>query len=96
MHSLDLTELAPAWAGCHLNNDTLTTDNGESYTLAELRMLRWERNQWAAAARALQIEIERAGTAGAVWFTDEEWRGLRRMIEVLDARLPGGRLTRAA
>jgi len=51
---------------------------------------------WASSTRALQNEAERAGTAGAVWFSDEEWRGLRKMLDVLDAKLPGARLSRVA
>lgn len=78
-----------AWRGCHIHENTLTTDNGESYTLAELRYLRWERNQYAALARSLQRELERAGTAGAIWFSDADWKLLRQAVAVLDAALPG-------
>ena len=92
----DLSAVNPAWTGYHIDGDTLTTDTGETYTAHELQFMRWERNQWASIARNLQRDIERAGTAGAVWFTDEEWRGLRKMLDVLDAKLPGRRLSRGA
>ena len=85
----------PAWQGCQIHGDTLTTDNGESYTLQELRFLRWERNQYAASSRALARELERSGRAGAVWFSDEEWRQLREAVRILDARL-GGAVRRVA
>jgi hypothetical protein len=82
-----------AWEGFRVQGNTLITDNGEAYTAAELRGLRWERNQWATLARQLQREIERAGTDGAVWFDDTEWRAVRDALRVLDARLPGVKLT---
>lgn len=85
----------PAWQGCQIHGDTLTTDNGESYTLAELQHLRWERNQYAAAARALQNQAERAGTEDAIWFSESEWKLLREAVRILDARL-GGAVRRAA
>lgn len=89
MASHDLTPFCPAWAGFHIDGDTLTTDTGETYTAHELRFMRWERNQWASTARGLQREMERAGTAGATWFSDEEWRELRKALLLLDAKLPG-------
>ncbi len=93
---MDMDIGGPSWAGFHIDGDTLTTDNGESYTARELRYLRWERNMYASSTRALQREIERAGTAGATWFSDEEWRLLRQALRVLDARLPGAALARVA
>jgi hypothetical protein len=80
------------WGGFRIHGDALITDNGEAYTAAELRGLRWERNQWATLARQLQREIERAGTSGAVWFDETEWRLVRDVLRVLDARMPGVRL----
>lgn len=60
-----MLDLGPDWDGFHIDGDTLTTDNGETYTTQELRFLRWERNLYASCTRALQNEAERAGTAGA-------------------------------
>ena len=90
-----MLDLGPAWEGFHIDGDTLTTDNGETYTPHDLRFLRWERNSYATGMRALQLEAERADSAGATWFSDDEWRLLREAVRVLDARL-GGAVRRVA
>lgn len=90
-----MLDLGPAWEGFHIDGDTLTTDNGETYTAHELRFMRWERNMYASSTRALQNQAERADSAGATWFSDEEWRLLKEAARVLDARL-GGAVRRVA
>ena len=67
-------------------------DNGESYTLAELRCIRWELNNWRRLANVLQRELKQSGMEGSIQFDLDELIRIRSVIALLDSKLPGHRL----
>lgn len=78
----------PLWAGCNIHGDTLTTANGESYTISELEHLRWERNNYAHLARISRRGKTRQEEQPAAYFSDNELREIKKAIETLSLKLP--------
>lgn len=80
------------WQGCHIKDDNLVLDNGETYTLRELHYLRWELNSWRRIAHALQRDLDKTGMENAVVFDPDELRQIRAILKLLNGKLPGLRM----
>lgn len=79
----------PKWVGCRLNGDTIVTDNNQTYTLQELRFIRWELNNWRRIAETGKRDLEKFANTQAVIFQSEDIQRLRDVLKLLDEKLPG-------
>lgn len=92
---MELGLLNPAWMGCFLTDETLTLDNRETFSIQELRYIRWELNNWRRIAQANQRAAERSGDPDAVVFSLGELVHIREILKLLDCKLPGYSLRQA-
>lgn len=79
-------------SGLEIKEGKIITDNGEEYTLEELRYLRWQFHQYRRLSEVLSRDLKRSGREDSVVFALPEVRQIRNVLRLLNDKLPGYKL----